>query len=165
MKKKRIETTMTAVVVVDAVRRVRFHLMTTLPRLIPSREKSAMSTPSPRHDGRGSVQTLFYRYYDSPALVPPLSLFTIGLGEVDVMASLELEVVHAGGGGGHGLMSDKYPLGAFGAKKKGHGEVDDGQTNSICFETICLPVEHRSEPADRGRVDDGPRWTDEFYQF
>ncbi len=55
--------------------------MTTLPRLIPSREKSAMSTPSPRHDGRGSVQTLFYRY-DSPTLVP-LSLFTIGLGEVD----------------------------------------------------------------------------------
>ena len=81
MKKKRIETTMTADVVVDAVRR--FHFLMTLPRLIPSREKSAMSTPSPsqRHDGRGSVQTLFYRY-DSPALVP-LSLFTIGLGEVD----------------------------------------------------------------------------------
>ena len=65
MTKKRIEMTMTAVVVVvDAVRRV--HSMTTLPRLIPSKEKkSAMSTPSPRHDGLGSVQT-FYRERSMP---------------------------------------------------------------------------------------------------
>jgi hypothetical protein len=31
----------------------------------------------------------------------------------------------------------------------------DGQTNSISFETICLAVERRTEPADCGRVDDG----------
>ena len=29
------------------------------------------------------------------------------------------------------------------------GRVDDGQTNSINFETICLAVERRTEPADR----------------
>lgn len=54
MKKKRVETTMTADVVVDAVRR--FHFL--MPRLIPSRETSAMSTPSQIYDGLGSVQTL-----------------------------------------------------------------------------------------------------------
>ncbi len=30
----------------------------------------------------------------------------------------------------------------------------DGQTNSVSFDTICLAVEHRSEPADCGRADD-----------
>ena len=30
-----------------------------------------------------------------------------------------------------------------------YGRVDDGQTNSINFETICLAVERRTEPADR----------------
>ena len=35
------------------------------------------------------------------------------------------------------------------------GRVDDEQTNSVSFDTICLAVECRSEPADCGRVDDG----------
>jgi hypothetical protein len=32
---------------------------------------------------------------------------------------------------------------------------DDGQTNSVSFDTICLAVERRFEPVDQGRVDDG----------
>ena len=30
--------------------------------------------------------------------------------------------------------------------------VDDGQTNSVSFDTICLAVERRSEPAAAGRL-------------
>ena len=35
------------------------------------------------------------------------------------------------------------------------GEVEDGQTNSVTFDTICLAVNRRSEPADSGRADEG----------
>ena len=36
-----------------------------------------------------------------------------------------------------------------------NGLFDDGQTNSVCFDTICLAVKCRSEPVDIGLVDDG----------
>ena len=33
--------------------------------------------------------------------------------------------------------------------------VDDGQIDSVNFDTICLAVKRRSEPRDCGQVDDG----------
>ena len=46
---------------------------------------------------------------------------------------------------------ERGPESAISGKRR----VDDGQTNFVRFDTICLAVKRRSKPADCERIDDG----------